>query len=171
MRKPTLSIDTSIHEVLLGDSPCGVRYATLCAHTEDDMQVLSCWDGSVQCRAAVCARFLYIKKAHESITLCSPTCHRCTQGNPGIFLCSQDPAEIIPNVFIGSVDVAKDVDRLSQHGIQAVVNASKVMYTLPSSISRIQVEVDDTPTVNLACHFHKTSQFIQQQVEQGELPQ
>jgi hypothetical protein len=26
MRKLTLSIDTSIQEVILGDSPCGVRY-------------------------------------------------------------------------------------------------------------------------------------------------
>lgn len=82
-------------------------------------------------------------------------------------MCSQDPAEIIPNVFIGSVDVAKDVDRLAAHGIQAVVNASKVMYRLPSSISRIQVEVDDTPDVNLACHFHKTSQFIWEHVQNG----
>jgi hypothetical protein len=69
------------------------------------------------------------------------------------------------------VDVAKDVDRLAQHGIQAVVNASKVAYQLPSSISKIQVEVDDKPDVNLACHFHKTSCFIREKVEKGVFPQ
>lgn len=90
----------------------------------------------------------------------------CTTEGP---LCSQDPAEIIPNVFIGSVDVARDAGRLAAHGIQAVVNASKVTYRLPSSIGRIQVEVDDTPDVNLACHFHNTSRFIHEHVQNGML--
>lgn len=81
--------------------------------------------------------------------------------------CSQDPAEIIPNVFIGSVEVAKDADRLSKHGIEAVVNASKVVYNLPSSISLLRVEVEDSPDVNLACHFQKTSQFICEHVQRG----
>lgn len=83
-------------------------------------------------------------------------------------MCSQDPAEIIPNVFIGSLEVARDVERLAEHGIEAVVNASKVVYRLPSSVSRIQVEVDDTPDINLACHFHTTSRFIHEHVQKGE---
>lgn len=82
-------------------------------------------------------------------------------------MCSRDPAEIVPNLFIGSVLAANNTRSLEENGIGAVLNVSRCDYSLPDGVNHLKIEVEDTLEANLGDVFETTNQWIHASREAG----
>eukprot|EP00892_Ulva_mutabilis_P003073 jgi/Ulvmu1/12767/UM096_0009.1 len=92
------------------------------------------------------------------------TVHEVKGRSPRVSL---DPAEIIPRLYIGSLNVAKNAALLDKLGVSGVINASKAYYTLPASIQRLEVAVDDSPGVRIDDRLHECCEFITKHLQAG----
>lgn len=81
--------------------------------------------------------------------------------------CSRDPAEIVPGLFIGSLNAAKNTALLDELGVIGVLNASKASYSLPQAIHRFDVAVDDSPGADMGSRFHSCCDFIHKHLQAG----
>jgi hypothetical protein len=82
-------------------------------------------------------------------------------------LCSRDPAEIVPGLFVGSLDSARSHARLAKHGIQSIVDASQTDYRLQMGMDRLAIDVEDQSYADLKSHFNGVATFIRQSLNQG----
>ena len=79
-----------------------------------------------------------------------------------------DPAEIVPNLFLGSI-VAAEAHVLLDRGVVAVVNASNKDYSHTQGITRMDVAIPDSPDVDIQSHLQSCCDFIKSHLDSGAL--
>lgn len=76
--------------------------------------------------------------------------------------------EVIPNVFVGDVYAAHNTCELKKRNITHIVNmACGVAPAFPEEFKYMHVPLLDCASENIQEHFHKTSAFIQEALNDG----
>jgi len=74
--------------------------------------------------------------------------------------------EVFPNVFVGDVYAAHNTCELKKHNITHVVNvACGVAPAFPQDFTYLQIPLLDCASEKIQDHFHKTSKFIQEALD------
>ncbi|GLD97823.1 hypothetical protein PINS_up006520 [Pythium insidiosum] len=72
-----------------------------------------------------------------------------------------EPVEVVPRVFLGSLGAATNRAALAAHGISHVVCVSPTLsLAFPSQLSYLRLAVADTPDASIAHEFDRALQFI-----------
>ncbi len=78
------------------------------------------------------------------------------------------PVEIIENLYIGSFASADKKETLINHGItHIIVAASSLKKKFPDSFTYMQLDVLDSPEVEIKKHFNETGNFISECLNTG----
>jgi len=76
--------------------------------------------------------------------------------------------EVLPNVYVGDVYAAHNVDELKKRNITHVVNAVLgVVPPFPEQFKYLHVKLLDCPGENVMAHFENTSKFIEDALAGG----
>ena len=80
-----------------------------------------------------------------------------------------DAGEIIQGLFVGSLRAALDVDQLHSHNVYHVLTAAERLdlSSLPSTISRRQINIADHPCEDLFADLTEPLQYIDNALSQG----
>ena len=73
------------------------------------------------------------------------------------------PAEIIPFLYLGNAGNSKDLEALSKHRIQYILNVTSDLpnrFEELTNMKYMQILVTDDGTQDLACHFPEAIRFI-----------
>ncbi|KAJ1973183.1 dual specificity phosphatase 19 [Dimargaris xerosporica] len=86
-----------------------------------------------------------------------------------MFRATYDEAhEIVPRLFLGSYEAARDFQFLSAHSVTHVVSVHTGAEPLfPGKLKYMCISVDDAPYEDLLSHFSTTSHFIQRGLDAG----
>jgi len=76
--------------------------------------------------------------------------------------------EVFPNMYVGDVYAAHNTSELKKRNITHIVNmACGVSPAFPKDFTYLHIPILDCASENIQDHFHETSEFIQNALEQG----
>jgi dual specificity phosphatase 12 len=73
--------------------------------------------------------------------------------------------QVIPNLWIGDLPSALDVDVLKEKNIYSIVSAMRGRVTLHDAFNRHQINIDDTDEEDVLVHFLPAISFIQAELD------
>ena len=80
------------------------------------------------------------------------------------------PVEVLPHLYLGDIQIARNRDVLKRYDITKILNVSKLDNSFESEkeLEYKQIAVEDAPDVNLSEHFPDAFRFIESARQGGE---
>lgn len=82
-----------------------------------------------------------------------------------------EATEIIPNVFVGDIVVAKNGKKLNELGITHIINcvAQSCQNYFPNDFIYMKIMMKDNPSEDIFCLFYDAIDFIEEATKQGKI--
>eukprot|EP01033_Poteriospumella_lacustris_P006068 gene6068-4357_t len=77
------------------------------------------------------------------------------------------PLEVVPKIYVGSIHSAFNIDILVQKGITHILNASRIPGTFPKEFTYLSVEIRDKDDSNLLACIPTTNIFMEAGIDHG----
>ena len=93
------------------------------------------------------------------------------QESPSIDPDTYQMSQVIPGLYLGNAHDAKDIDRLKENNIKAIVNISTHIpcyYKQDQLVDYLQLPLQDSVHENLLSHFETTFEYIQKKLFANE---
>ena len=77
-------------------------------------------------------------------------------------------SQVVPQLFIGDIKGAEDLDTLRSHGITHIVQAMGGMSPVfPGKFNYRTLDIVDSPSENIAKHFDSVNSWISSAIDKG----